>query len=476
MKNEIENDFGEISDLTPEKLTDIFFKKGLCLEKLGRKNKLFFRLRSPISASAMLVLCLMWGAGVYTLRELAALARVRNICRISDVALLKRIRKARRFVDAALQAYLTASIKDVAIPEGESLQLLCVDGTRGRDRLRGKAGKGFILHYGLRLEISDSISGRTEFAEFTSDIGKGNGESLARPNCHYRRGDIVLADRGYCKCRGLWAVLCAGADFIVRAHMSTIALAYSAAGDERISLAQTIRKMQLEEEESAETEIWMRMSMKHWEKIRVCVRRRNRVETAVAKEAYRKQIGKSTGRRKNPNISDDAMFLCGYIVLLTSLTKEEQFSLEDILKLYKIRWQVELTFKRFKSIGKLEVLPTSNVQSTEVFRTAKMLAFLLAEEEFGNLDVKIAQLENTGIDEDGIDPKQARPQDDHFWRNFKLGFQCITTRLNLIQKTPLEERKHFLQCLQRFDNRERNRKRKRAVSNLGWEIFSRNCA
>jgi len=185
-----------------------------------------------MSPAAMLMLCLMWGAGVYTLRELAALAKVRNLCRISDVALLKRMRKARRFVSAAVHAALTANINSAIVPpKGKTLQLVCVDGTRGRDRLKHKAGEGFILHYGFRLEISDTISCQTEFFEFTADKGKGTGESLARANCHYRCGDIVLADRGYCTGKGLVAVLMAEADFIVRARMSTMMLACAVDGN-----------------------------------------------------------------------------------------------------------------------------------------------------------------------------------------------------------------------------------------------------
>jgi len=464
------------ADLTPEKLNDWFSKRNVNLERLAVENNLFWRLRSRMSPAAMLMLCLMWGAGVYTLRELAAFARVRNLCKISDVALLKRMRKARRFVEAAVQAVLTANINNAVVPpKGKSLQLVCVDGTRGRDRLKHKAGEGFILHYGFRLEISDTISCQTEFFEFTADKGKGTGESLARATCHYRPGDIVLADRGYCTAKGIAAVLLAKANFIVRACMSTVALACSADGKDRIALAQAIREMQLKEEEMGETKLWMRENPENWRCIRICVQRRSQEDAEIARKAYWKQTGKSQGRRGNPSISENAIFLCDYIVLITSLS-EAEFSLDEILKLYKIRWQVELVFKRFKSIGDLEVLPTSNTQSTEVFRMSKMLAFLLTEEEFGNQEAEIAKLENTGIDEDGTNPKMAKPQDDFFWRKFRLGFQCVLSRLNQIQRFSYKEKDRLMQFLYVFDHRERGRKRKRAVSNIGWKIFSKRCA
>jgi len=77
----------------------------------------------------------------------------------------------------------------------------------------------------LRLEIGEGVSQQTQFFEFTPSRGRGNGESLARESHLYRKGDIVLADRGYCTAKGMLAILQAQADYIIRTRMSTMPLA-----------------------------------------------------------------------------------------------------------------------------------------------------------------------------------------------------------------------------------------------------------
>ncbi len=63
-------------------------------------------------------------------------------------------------------------------------------------------------------------------------------------------------------------------------------------------------------------------------------------------EARRQQYKRSNGRSKEPSES-----LCewnGYTLMITNIQKD-QLSLKSILKLYKIRWQIELYFKNMKS-------------------------------------------------------------------------------------------------------------------------------
>lgn len=55
---------------------------------------------------------------------------------------------------------------------------------------------------------------------------------------------------------------------------------------------------------------------------------------------------KSTASRKQNKITEDALFCAGWIVVITSLGIE--YCGEEILHLYKSRWQVELLFKRLK--------------------------------------------------------------------------------------------------------------------------------
>ena len=70
------------------------------------------------------------------------------------------------------------------------------------------------------------------------------------------------------------------------------------------------------------------------------------------------------GRPKKPHIfwdSDVAKWIeaAAYIFVVTSLT-EEQASAEQLLDLYRFRWQIELAFKRMKGLLELGVLPAKD--------------------------------------------------------------------------------------------------------------------
>ncbi len=82
---------------------------------------------------------------------------------------------------------------------------------------------------------------------------------------------------------------------------------------------------------------------------------------------------------KNPHkkpVDQTTLEMSGYFVLGTSLDAET-FSAERILELYRLRWQVELAFKRLKSIMQLGQLPKTDPESCRAWLYGKMLYALL---------------------------------------------------------------------------------------------------
>ena len=57
-------------------------------------------------------------------------------------------------------------------------------------------------------------------------------------------------------------------------------------------------------------------------------------------------------KKKGRTPSDRQRVLCQWLVLITNLAAD-QFSLEEIFILYRVRWQIELLFKRWKSLAGL---------------------------------------------------------------------------------------------------------------------------
>lgn len=72
-----------------------------------------------------------------------------------------------------------------------------------------------------------------------------------------------------------------------------------------------------------------------------------RVPSEVARER-RKRVRKAASKRKNSRLKPETLALCDWTILVTNLPAET-FTLEDILCLQRLRWQIELLFKLWKS-------------------------------------------------------------------------------------------------------------------------------
>jgi hypothetical protein len=95
----------------------------------------------------------------------------------------------------------------------------------------------------------------------------------------------------------------------------------------------------------------------------------------IANERKRKLRQKSKKRGRQP--SQRQLILCEWLVLVTSLSVEE-FSIEELWTLYRVRWQIELVFKRWKSLmglDKSRARTNGYRQLTEVY--AKLLGCLV---------------------------------------------------------------------------------------------------
>jgi len=67
-----------------------------------------------------------------------------------------------------------------------------------------------------------------------------------------------------------------------------------------------------------------------------------------------------------------------YILVATSLGKEEATAAQ-VLGLYRMRWQIELAFKRLKSLFGYSDLPAKNPQSVKAWFYGKLLLAALCE-------------------------------------------------------------------------------------------------
>ena len=83
-------------------------------------------------------------------------------------------------------------------------------------------------------------------------------------------------------------------------------------------------------------------------------------------------------RKKQKQVSEEALKLAGFILIFTTVS-QKILSTEEVLELYRVRWQIELRFKHLKSLLGLGCLPKYDAQSCRAWIQAKLLCALLIE-------------------------------------------------------------------------------------------------
>ena len=96
----------------------------------------------------------------------------------------------------------------------------------------------------------------------------------------------------------------------------------------------------------------------------------------AAERARRKSLRKA--QKNGTTVDPVSLELTEYIMVLASVPRSV-ISTEAVLNLYRCRWQVELTFKRLKSLLGLGHVPKSDDASAKAWMQAKILTSLLIE-------------------------------------------------------------------------------------------------
>ena len=101
-------------------------------------------------------------------------------------------------------------------------------------------------------------------------------------------------------------------------------------------------------------------------------------KSPTATEAARRKVRKEA-KKKGRVPSERTLELAGFVLLFTTLS-QERLTAAAGLELYRFRWQIELTFKRMKSLVGLDELAAKDEALGRTFLLAKILATLLIEQ------------------------------------------------------------------------------------------------
>jgi Transposase DDE domain len=363
----------EVLDHWPE--VSAHLPAGFDVEATARSRGAFTRAREIKNAETLLRLALAYGGLGMSLRDTCAWAEAGGLASLSDPSLLERLCKAAPWLGDIVAALIAEQAK---APAGRwaGYRLRALDGTSicqpGADRTTWR------LHVGY-----DLATGQVDQLELTDVHGAENLQRLS-----YRPGDIVLADRCYARPRDLRPVIDAGADFIVRTGWNSLRLLQE--NGEPFDLFAALAT-QVEQE----SEVQVRISEGNTEAaepliLRLVIRRKDPKQAAAEQKRLLKDA-KKRGKQPDPRSLEAAK----YILLLTSLPADA-FPPADILALYRFRWQIELAFKRFKSLAGLDMLPAKKPELARAWIYARLIVAIIAEQIAGQVpDSSPSGLDNT---------------------------------------------------------------------------------
>lgn len=93
--------------------------------------------------------------------------------------------------------------------------------------------------------------------------------------------------------------------------------------------------------------------------------------------AERRRKAQEAARRRGKQATQRQLILCDWTVMITNVP-EDMISLEEAWELYCTRWQIELLFKRWKSLGKIQIATDLKPERVLIELYAKLLGMLVA--------------------------------------------------------------------------------------------------
>jgi hypothetical protein len=328
----------------------------------ARLHGAFQRPRGVKSPEDLLRLILAYAPGGRSLRVTAAEAAARGIADVSDVALLDRFRLCPDWQSALCEGLLARPAPPGGNEFAQSVRL--IDGSR----IEGPGKTCWRLH--LCWD-----AGRQRIADFVL-TPMDQGEKLDR--VMLRPGEIYLADRGYPQPAALRKARNAGADVLVRLTWNSLRLLDGA--------KQPLDWLELFAQAAHTGKLGMPVTVHKPRGRSKPLPLRLVILPKPPEMAERaRKTAQNTARKDQRRVDPRTLEAAGYLILITSLDAAA-FPPEVLAALYRVRWQIELAFKRLKSILHLDRLPAKDPNLAKAWIMAHLLLALLIDDTAAEMD------------------------------------------------------------------------------------------
>jgi hypothetical protein len=326
-------------------------------EQMAADSGALLRLRGFTDVGRLLRTLLIHLIDGVSLRQTVVHAKQMGIADVSDVALLKRLNASGewfRRMACSLMAHTVSNDSLAIFPKGYDVQL--VDATCISKP--GSTGTDWRVHYSIGLPSLECRS------LILSD--QSVGETLR--NFESVPNRVFIADRGYSNKSGVAHVVNKGGHVIIR--MNTVNLPLTTRKGSGFRLLDHLRKLRTREVGEWGVEFVHESEVV---KGRVCAIKKSRIAAQVARDKI-----KQAASKKQTAPLPETLEAAGYIFVFTTLDPQEM-SAKNILEIYRGRWQVELAFKRLKSLLELGSLPKKDPPGAKSWIYGKLFAAMLIE-------------------------------------------------------------------------------------------------
>lgn len=304
----------------------------------------------PVAAKLRTMLHLV--ACNMSLRTTAAAFSAADLVSVSHVAIHKWFRKAVPFLSYLLLS-LTGAQPIFARGRWAGYLVRAVDATTVQRP--GAQGTTARIHYCLQLNDMACVQ------VILTD--EKVGESLR--NFTTSAGVLDIADRGYSNPPSVAAAIDQHGDVLVRWSPPSLPL-YDRHG-RKINPSTFLRGLNLGEVREWPVEVRPRDHASI--PVRLVITRLPAEKANEARARLRRDLGRQA--------TEQVLYWAGFIMLVTTVPLD-RLDCIAIAELYCLRWQVELQFKRDKSIGGLDLLPNRRDENIKAWILAKLLLSELA--------------------------------------------------------------------------------------------------
>lgn len=329
-------------------------------EQKARELGALRRCRKVPDARVLLRVLLIHLAEGCSLREAALRARLGGIVDLSAVTIKNRLECAGewfRWMSTELMSEWIARQPQGVFASPWNVRV--IDGTQVKEP--GPTGSLWRLHYSIGLPSLCCTE-----VHLTGSEGEGCGESFCR--FAVQPGDLFIGDRGYGMAVGIAHVVNNGGDVLTRFGWSNLPL--WADSHQRFDLFAHLRTLR-----GAALGDWPAY-IKDGEKLiagRVCALKRSAPAT---EDAQRRAL--RSAQKHSAQAVPKTLEAAGYVFVFTTVPAH-LLSPTKALEFYRGRWQVELVFKRLKSILGLNHLRKGEDKPATAWIHGKLFVAFLME-------------------------------------------------------------------------------------------------